>query len=446
MDHIDADIIKCCLEFSERVWMGIEFDPDSLLRWENAKRRDPVYSRLCEAEDIDGAVMTGLISIEGFMPIMLKDAVLNHMVRYIFTSIEASLFVGYRRLGFQTYTPGKTAKAVSVTTPFSGHDSEMMTVKTLKYMASMCDSKAPCTWFREFVYSMFPRKKRTPCTVLRLGEHAPEMDVGSLAKLYLNNETGFNEIPDKKQSSLTLVKGNDSVVVFVDGPDVTIIPTELDPDNPIIKLVIQKGPNLLLIKGQKPEERVRELMKQMAQRGVARLAPYVYVVKYDYYDASSELWHMPIVMWMGFPHSFGISYERVSWNVDHSDDTREERINRAKQCYSSLQRVFKDGTDPLLLSRIFWGLMHANSSGGFADGISPKGVQASKFIAALSCGVEEALTNLTAAVVRGGAKLMPNHLPNNGKICHNFQVGGKTFGWKWAKSLRGPVSFGYLVS
>ena len=401
MDRIDAEIMQCCLELKDLFCLGIVFDQKSITDWEQLKQSDKEYSKLCDKEDATFGWMRLQTSVDGFMPFQFKNVIINHITQYIF-NLDT-------QLGFMNYKLGMrgSLKTYSMKTSFNNKTS---VISTLKTMAQMCNQKVSCDWFRKFVYGMFPRSERAPSTVLGLTTTCPSLDIRALARLYINDD-GFQEIPS--DGCITFAKGDTAVAWFTDGCDVTVIPTE----------------------------------SGRTQKGVARLATYVYIVKYDRYDTKKVRWHKIIVGWMGFSHSFGIVYKSVEWDDDDEDSARELHIHSIGMGYSALQRVFRDGTSPLVLSTIFWGLMHANSCKGYVNGVEPKGIKPGVFLGALNGDRSKCLEALT--VIGSGSKsvsLIRDSSHSRTVECYRFKTGGgKNFEWKWDRSMLRPVSFGFVL-
>ena len=404
MDRIDAEIMQCCLELKDLFCLGIVFDPKSIEEWEELKRRDSKYSKLCDEEDSTWVGMQTQIKTEEFIPFEFRNVIINHIAQYIFIKVDSK----GAKLGFSKYKLRMkgSAKTLTIQTPFNG---KADVIPTLGAMAKMCDQKVSCEQFRKFVYGMFPRLKRAPSTVLGLTTTCPGLNIRALAKLYINDD-GFREIPS--DGCITFAKGDTAVAWFTDGCDITVIPTE----------------------------------SGRTQTEIAQLATYVYIVKYDRYDTKKVRWHKIIVGWMGFSHPFGIVYKSVEWDVDDEDEARKFHIVLIRASYNAAKRVFRQDTPPLVLSKIFWGLMYANSCEGYVNGVKPKGIEPRVFLGALDGDISNCLKALTL-IASGSdtADLVPNRVPSRTTECYRFKTKeGKNFEWKWDRSMLRPVSFGFV--
>ena len=458
MDRIDQEILQCCLRLKDLSPVGIKFDSSSLSQWEKLKQSDPGYSKLCETEEQMSTMMTGLISIDGFMPIQFRNAVINHISSFIFMSNKTAKSKTRIELGFMNYKIGmrESIKAISFQTPFTAIIDTQNLINTLKTMAEMCDQKTPCSLFRKFVYGMFPRLKKAPTTVLELLKHCPSLNTDTLTRLYVN-EDGF-----EKKSDSTYVKGNVAVAWFIDGQNVTMIPTD----------------------------------RNRAQMGISQLGTYVYVVKYDKYDNENRL-HEIIAGWMGFAHSFGIVYESVEWDEDYEEAARkQESVNEAarkresakeaarkqgfatdeseeesasvkfrrqrravgirdwvtrdthvesiRDSFDAVKKVFREDTSPLMLSQIFWGLMYVDSKKGYVNGVKLKGITASKFIEALAGDLLLSLETLTIIGSRSFVTQISKQTRSTSAKCYWFQSGSRKFEWRWDQAGRNIISFGFV--
>jgi len=414
MDRIDREILQCCLMLKDLFPVGIQFDPSSISQWDGLKRSDSGYRKLCETEEQMSIMMGGLISIDKFMRFEFRNAVINHIASFIFMSTETGGSKTKIKLGFMNYNIGRreSIPAISFQTPFIATTDTQNLMKTLKTMAEMCDQKTPCSSFRKFVYGMFPRLKRVPATVLELMKHCPSLNTDTLTRLYVN-EDGFQKTSD---SSITYVKGDVAVAWFIDGQNVTMIPTD----------------------------------RNRAQKGISQLATYVYLVKYDKYDEKQNLWHKIIVGWMGFAHSFGIVYESVEWDEDYGEAarkdwvTRDTHIQSITDSYNAVRRVFREGTVPLMLSQIFWGLMYVHSSKGYVDGLKPRGINTGDFITALAGDLLTSLETLTIIASRSFVTPIPDQMQSKYTQCYRFKAGKGNFEWKLDKARLLTVSFGFV--
>lgn len=458
MDRIDQEILQCCLRLDDLFPVGVEFEPSSVSQWNELKRSDSGYKQLCETEKELFKKMRGLMNIEKFMRFEFRNAVINHIASFIFMSKETGDTKTRIQLGFMNCKIGRggSMAAISFETPFMDTIHKEKVTNTLETMAEMCEQKTPCSWFREFVYGMFPRLKRVPTTVLDFKKHCPSLNTDALTRLYVN-EDGF-----QKTSDSTYVKGNVAVAWFIDGQNVTMIPTD----------------------------------RNRAQKGIAQLGTYVYVVKYDKSDEESRL-HEIIVGWIGFAHSFGIVYQSVEWDEDYeeaarkqesakeaarkresakeaarkqgvaihefeeesaSDKFRKQRqavcirdwVNRdthiqsIRDCFDAVKRVFREGTAPLMVSQIFWGLMYVDSKKGYVDGVKLKGITASGFIEALAGDLLLSLETLTIIASRSFVTQISRQTLSRSAKCYWFQSGSRKFQWRWDQAARNTISFGFV--
>jgi len=99
MDRIDAEIMQCCLELKDLFCLGIVFDPKSIEEWEELKRRDSKYSKLCDEEDSTWVGMQTQIKTEEFIPFEFRNVIINHIAQYIFIKVDSK----GAKLGFSKY-------------------------------------------------------------------------------------------------------------------------------------------------------------------------------------------------------------------------------------------------------------------------------------------------------------------------------------------------------
>jgi hypothetical protein len=450
MDLIDQEILQCCLRLDDLFPVGVELDPSSVSQWNELKRSDSGYRKLCETEKKLFKKMRGLMNIEGFVRFEFRNAVINHIASFIFMSKETGDSKTRIQLGFMNckIEPGGSIAAVSFETPFMDTIHKDEVTNTLETMAEMCEQKTPCSWFREFVYGMFPRLKRVPTTVLDFKKHCPSLNTDALTRLYVN-EDGFQKTSD---SGMTYVKGNVAVAWFFDEQNVTMIPTD----------------------------------RNRVQKGISQLGTYVYLVKYDKYDKEHRL-HEIIVGWMGFAHSFGIVYGSVQWDEDYEEAarkwesakeaarkqgvatdeseeesasvkfrrqrrvvgirdwvTRDTHVESIRDSFDAVKKVFREDTSPLMLSQIFWGLMYVDSKKGYVNGVKLKGITASGFIEALAGDLLLSLETLTIIASRSFVTQISRQTRSTSAKCYWFQSGSRKFEWRWDQAARNIISFGFV--
>ena len=461
MDLIDQEILQCCLRLEDLFPVGVEFDASSVSQWNELKRSDSGYKQLCETEKALFKKMRGLMNIEKFMRFEFRNAVINHIASFIFMSKETGNTKTCIQLGFMNCKigPGGSMAAICFETPFMDTIHKEKVTNTLETMAEMCEQKTSCSFFRKFVYGMFPKLDRVPTTVLELMKYCPSLNTDTLTRLYVN-EDGFQKTWD---SGMTYVKGKVAVAWFIDGQNVTMIPTD----------------------------------RNRAQMGISQLGTYVYLVKYDKSDKESRL-HEIIVGWIGFAHSFGIVYESVEWDEDYEEAarkqesakeaarkresakeaarkqgfatneseeesasdkfrrqrravgisdwvTRDTHVESIRDSFDAVKKVFREDTSPLMLSQIFWGLMYVDSKKGYVDGVELKGITASGFIKALAGDLLPSLETLTIIASRSFVTQIPKQTLSRSAECYWFKSGSRKFEWKWDQAGRNIVSFGFVV-